>query len=63
MADKLYINRTIYTKWRGGGYYQGTIVESHPNKKLCRILLQDGILRNVSWRDISTDLPDYPTTV
>lgn len=57
MSITLTINRTIYTKWRGGGYYQGQIVECLPNKQLCRILLQDGITRSIPWRDIYTEDP------
>lgn len=57
MTNKLQIDRSIYTKWRGGGYYQGHIVECLPNKKICRILLRDGITRSIPWRDIYTEDP------
>jgi hypothetical protein len=60
MTNKLHANLLIYTKWRGGGFYQGKIVECHPNKQMCRILLQDGITRNVPWRDITTEEPSKP---
>lgn len=57
MTSKLQVNLSIYTKWRGGGYYQGKIVECLPSKQICRILLQDGITRNIPWRDIYTEAP------
>lgn len=57
MTHKLKTNLNIYTKWRGGGYYQGTIIECNPTKQACRILLQDGVTRNIPWRDIFTSLP------
>lgn len=57
MTDKFYVDRIIHTKWRGGGYYQGVVKECIPVKQVCRIQLNDGITRNVPWRDISTELP------
>jgi hypothetical protein len=57
MTRKLKPNLIIYTKWRGGGYYQGTIVESRPSKRICRILLQDGVIRSIPWGDIFTEEP------
>ncbi|KAI7888964.1 JmjC domain, hydroxylase-domain-containing protein [Mucor mucedo] len=62
MTSKLTINRTIYTKWRGGGYYQGQIVECLSSKQVCRILLQDGITRSIPWRDIYTEDPSLTQT-
>lgn len=57
MTRKLTPNLSIYTKWRGGGYYRGTIVECRPSKRVCRILLQDGVIRSIPWRDIFTEEP------
>jgi hypothetical protein len=57
MTSKFKPNLSIQTKWRGGGFYTGTVIECNPNKQMCRILLQDGVTRNIPWRDIYTSLP------
>ncbi|RCI03341.1 hypothetical protein CU098_012087, partial [Rhizopus stolonifer] len=61
MSKKFQMNLDIYTKWRGGGFYQGKIKECIPSQKMCRVILQDGIIRKVPWRDISLEPPSsYP---
>ncbi|KAG2211062.1 hypothetical protein INT46_008188 [Mucor plumbeus] len=52
MVNKLQVGLEIYMKWRGGEQYKGTVSECLPDQKMCRVLLTDGTIRKVSWRDI-----------
>lgn len=56
MADKLHVNRIVFVKWRGGGYYQGNVKECVVAKQQCRVQSVDGVVRSVPWRDISVDV-------
>jgi hypothetical protein len=55
MTKVLRVNVEVFTKWRGGGRYKGTIIECLPQQTSCRVLLQDGITRKIPWRDITVD--------
>ncbi|KAI8372021.1 JmjC domain, hydroxylase-domain-containing protein [Choanephora cucurbitarum] len=57
MSKKFQLDLEIYTKWRGGGFYPGKIKECIPSQKMCRVVLQDGVIRKVPWRDISLSPP------
>ncbi|KAF1806618.1 JmjC domain, hydroxylase-domain-containing protein [Mucor lusitanicus] len=52
MAKKFQVGLEVLMKWRGGGMYAGTVSECLPDQKMCRVLLTDGSVRKVSWRDI-----------
>lgn len=56
MINKLHVDRTVFVKWRGGGYYQGNVKECVTAKQQCRVQSVDGVIRSVPWRDISMDV-------
>ncbi|KAI8977230.1 JmjC domain, hydroxylase-domain-containing protein [Mycotypha africana] len=57
LSKKFQANRDIYIKWTGGDYEKGIIEECIPDKKMCRVLLTDGLVRKIRWTYLSFDPP------
>ncbi|KAG0767316.1 hypothetical protein G6F57_003195 [Rhizopus arrhizus] len=54
MTDKLKTDLEIYTK---DGIYKGKIKKCMPKQKVCKVLLQNGHLRKIYWKDIQLSPP------
>ncbi|KAG1175143.1 hypothetical protein G6F70_004348 [Rhizopus microsporus] len=56
MANKLKRDLEIYTKWKDG-VCKGRIQKCIPKQKVCKVLLQNGTIKRVYWRDIQLSPP------
>ncbi|CAO3644473.1 unnamed protein product [Cunninghamella blakesleeana] len=56
MVESLLPGKSVYVKWRGGGYYKGWITYCVKEKRSCRIQFEDGVSRLVSWKNIDLDI-------